>query len=73
MTAVGRHPGTPPEERGQVLQAKDLTLSFGERAILSDQAMFLHQGRLVEHGDTAQMFEDPAQEETARYLEGRFG
>ena len=35
--------------------------------------MFLHQGRLVEHGDTAQMFEDPAQEETARYLEGRFG
>jgi ABC-type phosphate transport system ATPase subunit len=35
--------------------------------------MFLYSGRLVEHGDTAQVFEDPAQEQTAHYIAGRYG
>ncbi|MGH3120863.1 MAG: phosphate ABC transporter ATP-binding protein [Streptosporangiaceae bacterium] len=50
-----------------------VTHNLAQARRVSDQAMFLNQERLVEHGDTAQMFGDPAQEETARYIEGRFG
>jgi ABC-type phosphate transport system ATPase subunit len=35
--------------------------------------MFLYQGHLVEHGDTAQVFENPAREDTTRYVAGRSG
>ncbi len=40
---------------------------------ISDRAMFLYRGHRVEHGDTAQLFENPAHEDTARYVSGRFG
>jgi ABC-type phosphate transport system ATPase subunit len=33
----------------------------------------LNQGRLVEHGETKQVFEHPEHEETANYVGGRFG
>jgi phosphate transport system ATP-binding protein len=36
-----------------------VTHNLGQARRISDQAMFLYRGRLVEHGDTAQMFEDP--------------
>ena len=50
-----------------------VTHNLAQARRISDQAMFLYQGPLVEHGDTAQMFEHPVQEETARYIAGRFG
>ncbi len=50
-----------------------VTHNMQQAARVSDRTMFLNQGRLVEHGDTKQVFENPAEEETARYVQGRFG
>jgi phosphate transport system ATP-binding protein len=50
-----------------------VTHNMQQAARVSDRTMFLNQGRLVEHGDTKQVFENPNSDETARYVEGRFG
>jgi phosphate transport system ATP-binding protein len=50
-----------------------VTHNMQQAARVSDRTMFLNQGRLVEHGDTRQVFEHPSSEETARYVQGRFG
>jgi phosphate transport system ATP-binding protein len=50
-----------------------VTHNLAQARRISDQTMFLYSGRLVEHGDTAEMFENPAHEDTARYITGRFG
>jgi phosphate transport system ATP-binding protein len=50
-----------------------VTHNLAQARRISDQAMFLYQGRLVELGDTAELFENPAHEDTARYVTGRFG
>ncbi len=38
----------------------------------SDRTAFLYMGRLVEYGDTLQVFEKPVQAETEAYVTGRF-
>ncbi len=50
-----------------------VTHNLAQAARVSDRTMFLNQGRLVEHGNTSQVFEHPAEDETARYVQGRFG
>jgi phosphate transport system ATP-binding protein len=50
-----------------------VTHNLAQAVRVSDRTMFLYQGRLVEHGETKQVFENPAHEETARYVAGRFG
>jgi phosphate transport system ATP-binding protein len=50
-----------------------VTHNLAQARRISDRTMFLYQGHLVEHGDTAQLFENPAHEDTARYVAGRFG
>jgi phosphate transport system ATP-binding protein len=40
---------------------------------VSDWTTFLYQGHLAEHGDTAQVFENPAHEQTVHYIAGRYG
>lgn len=50
-----------------------VTHNLGQARRISDRTIFLYQGHLVEHGDTVQVFEHPAKEETARYVSGRFG
>ena len=50
-----------------------VTHNLAQARRISDRTMFLYSGRLVEHGDTAEMFENPAHEDTARYITGRFG
>jgi phosphate transport system ATP-binding protein len=40
---------------------------------IADRVMFLHRGRLIEHGDAEQVFTQPTQPETAQYVAGRFG
>jgi len=50
-----------------------VTHNLAQAGRVSDQTIFLNQGRLVETGDTKNMFESPAEEETARYVAGRFG
>lgn len=39
----------------------------------ADWTAFMHQGRLVEFGPTAQIFMNPQEEQTADYLSGKFG
>jgi phosphate transport system ATP-binding protein len=50
-----------------------VTHNLAQATRVSDRTIFLNQGRLVEQGPTSQVFGDPAQEETARYVSGRFG
>jgi len=50
-----------------------VTHNLAQARRVSDSTVFLNKGRLVEHGDTKQLFENPAEEETARYVSGRFG
>ena len=50
-----------------------VTHNLAQAQRISDRTMFLHAGRLVEHGDTAQVFENPAHEETASYVAGHYG
>jgi phosphate transport system ATP-binding protein len=50
-----------------------VTHNLAQARRVSDSTVFLNKGRLVEHGETKQIFENPVQEETARYVTGRFG
>jgi len=50
-----------------------VTHNLAQAARIADRTMFLNQGRLVEHGETKQVFEHPQHEETANYVGGRFG
>ncbi len=50
-----------------------VTHNLAQASRVAGRTIFLNDGRMVEHGDTRQMFENPGQEETARYVTGRFG
>ncbi len=50
-----------------------VTHNLAQARRVSDRTVFLNQGRMVEHGETKRVFENPAEEETARYVAGRFG
>jgi phosphate transport system ATP-binding protein len=50
-----------------------VTHNLAQARRIADRTIFLNRGRLVEHGMTEQLFEHPAEEETARYVSGRFG
>ena len=50
-----------------------VTHNLAQARRVSDRTVFLNKGRLVEQGETKQVFENPAEEETANYVTGRFG
>jgi len=50
-----------------------VTHNLAQATRVSDRTIFLNRGRLVEHGSTQQVFEHPADDETSRYVTGRFG
>jgi phosphate transport system ATP-binding protein len=50
-----------------------VTHNMAQARRVADDTIFLNQGRMVEHGATEQIFENPSQDETARYVGGRFG
>ncbi len=50
-----------------------VTHNLAQARRISDQTVFFYQGKMVERGETAQLFEDPQQPETARYVTGRMG
>ena len=50
-----------------------VTHNLAQARRVADRTIFLNAGRLVETGSTEQLFEHPAQEEPARYVNGRFG
>lgn len=50
-----------------------VTHNMQQAARVSDYTAFLYLGELIEHGLTKQIFENPKQELTERYLTGEFG
>jgi phosphate transport system ATP-binding protein len=50
-----------------------VTHNLAQARRLADHTAFFHQGRLIEHGPTARLFDDPSEEATRQYLSGRFG
>ncbi|MBX3464428.1 MAG: phosphate ABC transporter ATP-binding protein [Planctomycetes bacterium] len=50
-----------------------VTHNMAQARRASDRCVFMLMGRVVEHADTEQMFVAPARQETADYIEGRFG
>lgn len=50
-----------------------VTHNLAQASRIADWTMFLNRGRLVEHGKTEQVFGNPAEDETAQYVAGRFG
>jgi phosphate transport system ATP-binding protein len=50
-----------------------VTHNLAQASRIADRTIFLNRGRMVEHGETRQVFEHSAQEETANYVSGRFG
>jgi phosphate transport system ATP-binding protein len=50
-----------------------VTHNLAQARRVADSTIFLYQGHMVEHSPTEQLFENPAHEETAHYVGGRFG
>lgn len=50
-----------------------VTHNIAQAARTSDLTVYLHQGRLIEAGPTAQLFEAPKEKLTEEYITGRFG
>ncbi len=50
-----------------------VTHNLAQASRISNYTMFLNKSRLVEHGPTSQVFENPAEAETGQYIGGRFG
>ena len=50
-----------------------VTHNMAQARRASDECIFMLMGKVVEHGDTADMFVTPKNEETANYIEGRYG
>lgn len=50
-----------------------VTHNMQQAARVSDMTAFFYQGKLVEMGDTRQMFTNPSDKQTEDYITGRFG
>ena len=50
-----------------------VTHNMQQAARVSDTTAYFYLGRLVEVGPTAQIFTNPAKQETEDYITGRFG
>lgn len=50
-----------------------VTHSMSQAKRVSDETIFMYMGELVEMGHTEQVFKNPREERTAKYIEGRFG
>lgn len=50
-----------------------VTHNMQQAARVSDYAAYMYLGKLIEFGETEQMFEDPHEELTEKYITGRFG
>jgi phosphate transport system ATP-binding protein len=50
-----------------------VTHNLAQARRVAHRTVFLNRGRLVEQGDTEQIFGNPAEEETAQYVSGYFG
>jgi len=50
-----------------------VTHNMQQAARVSDNTAFLYLGQVIEYGETTQLFENPKEELTERYITGKFG
>jgi len=50
-----------------------VTHNMAQARRASEECIFMLMGKVVEHGETGQMFVTPKHEETSNYIEGRYG
>ena len=50
-----------------------VTHSMAQAARVSQRTAFFHMGRLIETGDTEDIFQNPRERRTLDYITGRFG
>ena len=50
-----------------------VTHNMAQARRASEECIFMLMGKVIEHSDTAEMFVTPAHQETADYIEGRYG
>lgn len=50
-----------------------VTHNMQEASRISDKTAFFNLGRLIEYGETKQLFDQPRERDTKRYLSGQFG
>ena len=50
-----------------------VTHNLGQARRVSDNTMFFYEGKLVEHGATSELFSQPRETNTARYVNGLMG
>lgn len=50
-----------------------VTHNMAQARRASDECIFMLMGKVIEHAETGQMFVTPRQQQTADYIEGRFG
>ncbi|MBP7722913.1 MAG: phosphate ABC transporter ATP-binding protein [Alphaproteobacteria bacterium] len=50
-----------------------VTHSMQQAERLSDETAFFHMGKIIEAGPTAQIFNNPLQQQTRDYIDGKFG
>jgi len=50
-----------------------VTHNMQQAARVSDYTGFMYLGRMIEFGETQQIFEHPEEELTENYITGRFG
>ena len=50
-----------------------VTHNMQQAARVSDYTAYMYLGKLIEYGDTKQIFENPKEESTENYITGRFG
>ena len=50
-----------------------VTHNMAQARRASDECIFMLMGKVIEHTETGQMFVTPRQQQTADYIEGRFG
>ena len=76
MAKRGGFPGLKIEDLMEDLK-KDLTIvivthNMQQATRIADRTAFMYMGRLVEYGETSQIFTNPAEKETEAYITGRF-
>ncbi len=50
-----------------------VTHNMQQASRVSDKTMFFYMGKLIEYGETNQLFFRPAEKKTEDYITGRFG